>query len=377
MATSLIGQWRGVSKNGWVVIANLGPLDDSFHGRVSVFQSFIHEGQEYSFWTWYYLTATQVGEHEIEGELSPPSIHKHITGELLSGEEIEELHAKVGLELPTRTRFRGQMKGEYELAIEWTSDYPTVPSNSDSATLIKGRLASSKVHHEQMRWHEFKEYALGQNDGLVYRGQPRHWRLQTSYHRTGYADIISYLDDTVPELEKYINSVSKHEFNSKDDRDLGALLNLAQHHGYPTPLLDWTRSPYVAAFFAFEDKSRIKTGGSVSVFSFNAHRWARMVGNVAQLRVPNVVIRTVDLPVFGNSRALPQQSMTMFSNINDIEAVIADNERSKGDFLKAIAIPAQDRDAAMRDLALMGITWGSMFPDLDGICKQLAVRHFP
>lgn len=153
-------------------------------------------------------------------------------------------------------------------------------------------------------------------------------------------------------------------------------MNLAQHHGYPTPLLDWTKSPYVAAFFAFQDKSALKKDGSVSIFIFDEPEWSRVSGRTAALRVPNLIVRAIELPGFGNSRVLPQQAVTMYSNVNDIEKVITSNEYQSAQYLKAVSIPASDRNVAMRDLSLMGITWGSMFPGLDGVCKQLKARHF-
>lgn len=114
----------------------------------------------------------------------------------------------------------------------------------------------------------------------------------------------------------------------------------------------------------------------MSIFTFNEKKWAKMAGRTAQMRAPNMMVRTMELPGFGNSRVLPQQSITMFSNVDDIEGIIKSNEKTKGEFIQRITIPAAHAERAMHDLNLMGITWGSMFPGFDGICKQLRSRHF-
>jgi hypothetical protein len=78
-----------------------------------------------------------------------------------------------------------------------------------------------------------------------------------------------------------------------------------------------------------------------------------------------------------NSRVVPQQSVSSVTNVDDLEKYIWTQEQAtKKTYLTAIDLPAIDRQLVMRELALMGIDAGSLFPGLDGACNQLKERFF-
>lgn len=266
-------------------------------------------------------------------------------------------------------------------------------------TLHRSNMKSSSVFSKQMSWNDFKKLEWVKDDmqaenvsDLIFRGQDDSGKvLSTSFHREGRNDLFRYREENVRWLIYYINPVSPYQYDLNSSEDIGSVLSLAQHYGFPTPFLDWTESPYVAAYFAYESfqSEQENHSGNVSVFAFNRKVWKeyRKEGDLRSRRLP--IFELVDpRPTFtvrnpairiGNERALPQQSIVTFTNIVDIEKFIKTNEEEDNKrYLMRIDLPVkgEERGNALKELRLMGIHAGSLFPGMEGICKSLKEKYF-
>lgn len=241
--------------------------------------------------------------------------------------------------------------------------------------------APSSMKSEKLTWDEFKKRIskLDREQRYIFRGQAKPWPLRTAFHRHGRADVRRFLEWDIPLLHKHLSARTKHLFNLHDRQQNAAFLSLAQHHGYPTNLLDWTYSPYVAAFFAFRGvvaADQSKAGDRVRIIQFDCGQWTSAVQQVLSIAPPMLNVSVVDVLAIENERLIPQQAVAFVSNVDDIEGHIRRYERSAVPLLHALDIPSSERDAVMDELRFMGITAGSLFPGLDGACEELKERNF-
>lgn len=140
------------------------------------------------------------------------------------------------------------------------------------------------VSKQQSEWH--LRDAFFSMPRVLFRGHASQtWMLDTTLERD-----VKYLDDlakyhdkvhaSMPQIEEYSgrkwNVPNVDEFNeAMRNSQPGTFLDnipaldylvYLRHHGFPSPLLDWTRSPYIAAYFAFSGVKKIDNGDRISIY---------------------------------------------------------------------------------------------------------------
>lgn len=274
-----------------------------------------------------------------------------------------------------RNEFRPDVHvSEYtDIQASWSEDFLelswiTQKGESNTARLLRSRAGHpSDLPATRMTWSEFRQYISthGPTRKQIFRGQNKPWRLRSSFHRSGRADFFRYVREDIPGLHRHVSARTKHLFNLEIPDQNGAFYNLVQHHGYPTPLLDWTYSPYVAAFFAYRGISKEKADAAkpedaVRIHAFDLAQWV----DAFPLPLPpkalsaHLNIAFVEFVAMDNDRLVPQQSISMITNVDDVESFIKQQDQTKT-FLRAIDLPLTERRQAIVELSYMGITAGS------------------
>lgn len=233
--------------------------------------------------------------------------------------------------------------------------------------------------------HEIRNY---KDQILWFRGQKRaDWDLAPSIFR-GYT-----LDDEKNLTNRFRSRATIRHIYTPEYEDKAGWLALMQHYGLPTRLLDWSRSPLVAAYFALQEsvESSELAQDDAAIWVLDPFRMNEMKG-FARLTLPinSKKARPMIEPAFTDSveengkvravmaaetdtRMFVQQGcFTIHSDRKSLNCAPGSEE-----FLKRLIVPLSAVEQLSDEIRTAGFRRGDLFPDLENLAAEMRSSYPP
>jgi hypothetical protein len=246
-------------------------------------------------------------------------------------------------------------------------------------------------------WNDYKDFVDDLSENWVFRGQSNtQWELENAIERTDFIHLyrgieIDFLAEFQRGARNYLNKDETPEY-------LIEWLALMQHHGAPTRLLDFSRSPFIGAYFAFEelvnaDNSNVAVW-AINVQALKEHALRELKKTYSsELEESNNIIdeKLFKKIFFDNNCSLifPVEPFRMNRRYSLQQSTFVSTGNSHDPFMKQlyflknsinqavikIELPGRLQKQVLRNLQRMNLNRASLFPDLDGYALSLKLRY--